>query len=281
MLKQFILILSTSLISCQTGNLKIITDLPNILNEASGNEITTQSDLIWIINDSGNKPILYAVNETGKILKELKIDAKNNDWEDITSDSNGNLYIGDFGNNDNKRKNLAVLKVSKDSLNNSGKINVDRISFTYENQEKFPPKKEHMYFDCEAFFHYNDSLYLFTKSRVSGDFGHTTLYKIPAKKGTYTAQLVSNFNSCPDIECRITAADISNDGKKAVLLTSKSVWLFTDFKGTDFLNGTATEFPLNHTSQKEGICFKDPNTLYITDEKAHGSNGYLYTFKLN
>lgn len=281
MLKRFILILSTSLISCHTGNLKIITDLPNTLNEVSGNEITSQTDLIWMLNDSGNASKLYGVNENGDIIKELKIHAKNNDWEDITSDSEGNLYIGDFGNNDNARKNLAILKVSKDSMHNSGKINVERMSFRYENQDKFPPKKKRMYFDCEAFFHYNDSLYLFTKSRVHDDFGKTNLYKIPAKQGNHIAQFVSSFNTCSDMDCWITGADISNNGKKVVLLNSKSVWLFTGFKGSDFFSGTATELKLNNTSQKEGICFKNDSTLYITDEKAHGSEGVLYEFKLN
>jgi sugar lactone lactonase YvrE len=27
--------------------------------------------------------------------------AENNDWEDITKDIHGNIYVGDFGNNDN------------------------------------------------------------------------------------------------------------------------------------------------------------------------------------
>lgn len=280
MVKQFILLLFTSLISCNSGNLKIIADLPEILKEASGNEITTISDLIWVINDSGNSPKLYGINEKGLILKELKIKAKNNDWEDITSDKEGNLYIGDFGNNNNKRKNLAVLKVTKNSMNTSDEIDVERISFKYPNQQKFPPKKEGMYFDCEAFFHYRDSLFLFTKSHVKNDFGKTNLYKIPAKQGNYVAEFVSSFNTCFEIDCWITAADISNDGKIIALLTPKSVWVFSNFKDTNFFNGSIIEIPLNHTSQKEGLCFKNNTTLYITDEKAYGSDGFLYEFNL-
>tara|TARA_R110000868_G_scaffold115383_7_gene308107 strand:+ start:13234 stop:14076 length:843 start_codon:yes stop_codon:yes gene_type:complete len=267
--------------SCNTGNLKIIADLPKTLNEASGIEKTIDSDLIWMLNDGGNSPKLYGVSISGKIKKELKINAKNNDWEDLTSDQEGNIYIGDFGNNANKRKNLAILKVSKDSLENKGEVNIERISFKYENQTKFPPKKKNLYFDCEAFFHFNDSLYLFTKSRVKNDFGKTNLYRIPAKQGHHIAEYISSFNSCAELDCWITSADISNDGKKVVLLNSKSVWLFTSFKGSDFLSGNAKEFPLNHNSQKESICFENENTLYITDEKAHGMDGNLYEFEFN
>jgi len=281
-MNKFLLLIILLSSSCITGNLIIIADLPKILDEASGIETTSDSNLIWMLNDGGNDAKLFGVSKKGKIKASYKIDAKNNDWEDLTTDKKGNIYIGDFGNNTNKRKNLAILKVNANSLTDTDtdKINVKRISFKYPNQEKFPPKKKKMHFDCEAFFHFNDSLYLFTKSRVKDDFGKTNLYKIPAKKGNHIAEYISSFSTCLEMDCWITSADISDDGKKVVLLNSKSVWLFTNFKGSNFFSGTATEIPLNHNSQKESICFKDSNTLYITDEKAHGIKGNLYKFKL-
>ena len=279
-MNKFLVALFLITTNCQTGKLKIIADLPHTLKEVSGTETTKQSNLIWTLNDGGNKPRLYGLNKNGVIKKEIKINAKNHDWEDLTSDKQGNIYIGDFGNNLNKRKNLVILKVSSDSLNNSGKTNIERISFRYPTQEKFPPKKKKLHFDCEAFFLYNDSLYLFTKSRVKNDFGKTFLYKIPAKKGNHIATLISSFNTCPETNCWITSADISPDGKKVVLLTPKSIWIFTNFKKDNFFNGTATENPLNYVSQKEGICFKNKNTFYITDEKAHGKGGNLYEYGL-
>ena len=266
---------------CDTGNLKLIADLPNDLKEVSGTETIVNSDLIWMLNDSGNKPKIYGLDDKGTIIKELKIDAKNHDWEDLASDTKGNLYIGDFGNNLSDRKNLAILKVKASDLNNDSKVSIERISFRYPNQTKIPSKKKNRYFDCEAFFHFNDSLYLFTKSRVKGNFGKIDLYKIPATKGQHDAQFISTFKTCDDLHCWITSADISSDGKKVVLLNHKSALLFTNYKGDDFLNGMVTELPLDHQSQKEGICFKNNSTLYITDEKAHGEGEKLYEFKLN
>jgi hypothetical protein len=52
------------------------------------------------------------------ILKMVQLkntnDCKYNniDWED-TKDKNGNLYVGDFGNNDNERKDLCIYKIDK------------------------------------------------------------------------------------------------------------------------------------------------------------------------
>ena len=281
LLKKAFLILILLLLACDTGNITTIADLPKKLSEASGMEITSKSNLIWMLNDGGNKSRLYGLNEKGKIVKELKIDAKNKDWEDLTSDPNGNLYIGDFGNNRSSRKNLAILKVSASDLESDSLISVERIGFKYPNQKKFPPKKKQMYFDSEAFLFYNDSLYIFTKSRVKDDFGRTDLYKVPAKKGQHEAIYIDSFTTCNDLACWITAADINEDQDEVVLLTHQSVWSFTDFEMDNFFKGTVVQYDLGHRSQKEAICFKTDSLLYITDERSHGGGGNLYKFVRN
>ena len=213
------------------------------------------------------------------LIKDIYVKAKNNDWEDLTSDENGNIYIGDFGNNLNRRKNLSIIIVEQNELDEKN-AEVDEIEFEYPDQTKFPPKKKNMYFDTEAFFYFKNSLYILTKSRVKGNYGKTTLYKIPAKEGKYTAEIVDEFESCKDLECWITSADISPNGKKVALLSQKNVLIFSDFNGDKFLSGKVTKIDLIHRSQKESITFKDNNTLLITDEKAHGSGGNLYQLKL-
>ena len=266
--------------SCNTGNLTVLANLPKDLYEASGIETSPNSNNIWMLNDGGNKPQLFSLDTKGNIQHILKINAKNNDWEDLTQDKEGNIYIGDFGNNANKRKNLTILKISKDSLKNTNTVDVEHISFHYENQDKFPPKKKQLYYDCEAFFHLNDSLYLFTKSRVKDDFGKTHLYKIPAKKGNHVARLVSSFTTCNELPCWVTSADISFDGKTVVLLSLNAVWTFTNFKNDNFFSGDIAKHDLGFESQKESVCFKDSNTLYITDELVTIHGGNLYEFKL-
>lgn len=267
--------------SCDTGNLKVIADLPKTLNEVSGTETIANSDLIWMINDSGNTPKLYGLDTKGNIIKAIKINAKNNDWEDLTTDSLGNIYIGDFGNNFNKRKNLAVLKVKNEDLIDSKNVEIQHISFYYPNQKNFPPKKKKMHFDCEAFFHFNNSLYLFTKSREKQNFGKTNLYKIPATQGNHEARFIASFKTCNELPCRITSVDISHNGKQVALLTLDAVWLFSNYTKDNFFNGKAIQFPFEYESQKEGVCFKNDSTLYITDERSHGKGGNLYEFELD
>ena len=267
-------------LSCQNyGQLTLIADLPNDLKEVSGTEIVPKSEFIWMVNDSGNKPILFGLDFKGKIIKEIKIKAKNHDWEDLASDEKGTIYIGDFGNNSNKRKNLSIIIVEQNELDEK-KAEVDEIEFEYPNQFEFPPKNKNKYFDTEAFFYFKSALYLLTKSRVAGNYGKTTLYKIPAKKGKYTAEIIAEFESCKERECWITSADISPNGEKVVLLSQKKVLIFSDFKGDQFCSGERTTINLRYRSQKESITFKDDHTLLITDESARGAGGHLYSLKL-
>ena len=270
------------LISCTNfGELKLISHLSKNLEEVSGTEVVSNSKLIWMLNDGGNKSKIYGVSKKGKIVKDIRIKAKNNDWEDLTSDEKGNLYIGDFGNNESRRKNLAILKIKHKDLSSNKKVTVEKIRFYYPNQTSFPPKKKQFFFDSESFFYYKNSFYIFTKSRVKNKFGKTSLYRIPAKKGNHKAEFISDFTNCETMDCWITSADISNDGKKVVLLSPSSVLIFSDFKKDDFLSGKLTKIPFNSNSQKEGITFKDNNTLLITDEKAHGVGGGFYELKIN
>ena len=264
------------IVSCSNfGQLALVSDLSNLLKEVSGNEMIFNSDLIWMHNDSGNKPELFGVNINGEIEKVVKVKAKNHDWEDITSDDKGNLYIGDFGNNNQKRKNLSILKIANQDLLNSNAVEVEKIKFEY------PKLKKKVSFDAEAFFYYQDNFYIFTKSRKKKKLGKTLLFKVPNKKGKHVAKLISEFEFCNAVDCRITGADISSDGKKVVLVNHKSIFVLSQFIKDNFFSGVTKEYPLEHTSQKEGVCFKNENTLFITDEYSMYTKGNLYSFKLD
>jgi hypothetical protein len=57
------------------------------------------AEIFWVHNDSGNPPLLFAIRRDGRIVKEFRLEVPNIDWEDITIDDQGHLYIGDIGNN--------------------------------------------------------------------------------------------------------------------------------------------------------------------------------------
>lgn len=263
-----LIVIALIAVSCQSaGQLKIQGSINNAIKEASAAEITPQSKLIWTIEDAGNDSNLYGLDSSGKIIKQIAItNASNIDWEDLTSDKEGNIYIGDFGNNNEKRKHFRILKVNHKDLNNET-AEAEIIDFTV-------PKKKYSK-DFEAFFLYNDAFYIFSKETKK----FITL-KVPNSPGKHEAILKSDFN-LNGKNNKITSADISDDGKSIVLLNHDKVWKITDFSNDDFFSGAIEELQFDHDSQKEGICFKNNNTIYITDERNADEGGNIYTFKID
>jgi hypothetical protein len=286
-MKNFFSIILVSLVTlaCQqdSGALTNIYSLPKKLKEVSGISYTNETNLLWTLEDSGNANKIYGLTPEGKIKYEVKISwATNEDWEDITKDQQGNLYIGDFGNNNNDRKDLCIYKINKESLTSEDATPAYKVSFSYPEQQSFPPKKKEMFYDVEGFFEFKNNFYLFTKNRSKGFDGTTFLYKIPNKQGTHKAQKLAEFKTCDNFNtCAITSAAISPDETKVVLLCHDKIWLFDNFKNDSFLSGNVKELDLEHNSQKEAICFKDNSSLLIADEKTKNIGGNVYTVKIS
>jgi hypothetical protein len=285
MKKPFFLAISIVLLACQqqsNSDLKTIFSLPKKLKEVSGITYFPETNLIYTLEDSGNANKIYALNSDGKTNKTITVtNAANVDWEDITKDKNGNIYIGDFGNNDNERQDLCIYKVAKNELNKENAVAEYKVSFSYPEQTEFPPKKKELFYDVEGFFEYQNYFYLFTKNRSKNFDGTAFIYKILNAPGTQKAIKIGEFKTCDNYNhCVLTSATISPDGKKVVLLSHDKIVLFKNYPGDLFNKGTQTEISLNHFSQKEAIVFKDNTTLLIADEKTNKIGGKVYEFKL-
>lgn len=283
-MKYYFPLFAIALFSCNGKSQEITTNTVKLnLKEASGVEVSNASELIWVLEDSGNKNNIYGLTSDGKIKQTVKVEnATNVDWEDLTSDKSGNLYIGDFGNNDNARKDLCIYKIDSKDLKEEKATSSSKISFYYPEQTEFPPKKTGLFYDAESFFEHNGNFYIFTKNRSKGFDGTVMLYKIPNQPGNHKAQLMGKFQACNIYkQCAITSADISPDGKTIAILSSSRVYLLSNFSSDDFLNGKTEEFQLPDITQKEGICFKDNQTLLIVDEKDKKTGGNLYEIKIS
>lgn len=155
----------------------------NQLREISGLTYTRDGAL-WCINDGGHAPALFRlVPETGEIAETRLLPVLNRDWEDLTTDRQGRLYIGDFGNNQHTRRDLCIYRYDPVAQT------IDSILFSYPDQHAFPPPAQRWWnFDCEAMVFYRDSLHLFSKNRFVGNF-YTKHYVLPAQPGQYIATL--------------------------------------------------------------------------------------------
>ncbi len=271
-------------VSCQDfGKLELLCDLPATLNEVSGIERIGDQEVLWAINDSRNPPEIYAIDpSTGKIQQTIRLkNGTNVDWEDLATHPDGTLYVGDFGNNGNSRKDLKIYHVSTPEKLEKRRHEALITTFAYEDQEAFPPKKKKdKTYDVEAFFYMDDYFYLFTRNRKRKFDGKVRVYKVPAIPGHHTAMKIGSFESCGDSkDCQITSAAIHHETGKIALLSYNKVWIITDYTDDDFASGTFDKIKLDHSSQKESVCFKSENELYIADEKTHGGRN-LYLLKL-
>lgn len=236
-------------------------ELPESIKESSGLEIKDSGNTFWTHGDGGCPSDLFEITERGKIISVLSVPIPNKDWEDMTKDEDGNIYIGDFGNNLNKRKELTIYK-----FNSEGKY-IGAISFTYPDQQEFPPPDKEMNYDCEAIFSFKDSLYLFSKNR-----GHKNvrMYSLPVQPGKYVASVSDQFY----LNSMITAADISPDRKTVALLSYGKIYFFRAQQENGKLKLKAHFSKKANKGQTEALVFINNTDLLISNEQ-----GKLYKIR--
>ena len=246
-------------------SLNQICELPNILEECSGAE-WIQSGL-WVLNDNGNENEVYRIDSlSGDVLETTIIaNVENIDWEDLTENEDY-LYVGDFGNNDGNRTDLAVYRINKNDLSNNI-ASAELINFEFSDQVDFSENSNNHNFDCEAIIFFNNQLHLFSKNWEDSQTKHYTLSPEP---GTHVAQLKETFN----VEGFITSADINDDNELVLLgYTVRGfsfLWLLFDFDGDNFFSGNKRRIDLGFgltNSQTEGIAFRKNGYGYIVSEQ--------------
>lgn len=255
-----------------------VYQFPDELHEVSG-MFLGQDSLLYAANDSGNEPIIYGVDVKGEIVRSVYIEgAKNIDWEEITTNDRF-IFIGDFGNNSNNRKDLCIYKIDQRQFYAKDTVRAVKTTISYTNQKSFPAKDEEKNFDMEAMVVKYGTIYLFSKNRTSPFTGYTYLYSVPTLSGDYELSVEDSIwlGEKPKEMNSVTGAALSPDGRCLILLGYNKLWTFQDFWGEDFFSGYASTFHFDSFSQREAISFLNDTTLLISDEKnaLGGQNLYL------
>ncbi|MFV0237667.1 MAG: hypothetical protein ACK5HU_03895 [Flavobacteriales bacterium] len=254
--------------------IKSVFTFPKELKENSG--IEAGKDFFWTFNDSGGKNSIYKMDFRGTLLQEVEIqNAKNRDWEDITSDEDF-IYVGDFGNNNGDRQDLTIYKISKRDIIDKTyqKVTAKVITFEYDNRVDFSKNPYEHDFDCEAMFIYKDQIHLLTKAWKTGVTSH---YVLPTSAGHYEAQYLEKRNT----QGFLTAADIQGEKVSAVQYTREGtvvLWDFSFDRNGLLFNSVSQSTYLGNTAelgQIEGLMFFK-NKLYISGEEMEGVSPTLY-----
>lgn len=109
----------------------------------------TQPGVVFIINDSGHEPLLFALDSTGADRGVWGVvGATNRDWEaaalgpcadslvasGVQSGPPRCIYIGDVGDNDAKHASLTLYRVREPAVlatGGTGRLNPERVTFRY------------------------------------------------------------------------------------------------------------------------------------------------------
>ena len=236
------------------------------VKESSGLALGPEKDTYYTHGDDGAEPTLYLVRLDGSLVKSVPVPGvRQVDWESVTQDAQGILYIGDCGNNNNDRRDLTIYRFDPRQPQAAPRS----IRFTYPDQKEFPPPKKERNFDCEATLYHDGSIYLFTKDRGQGRT--CKVYRLqadgPAKQ---TAQVVGQIA----IAGEVTDATLSPDGRTLALLGREELFL-CPVSGANFTQTTPRTVKLPGAGQTEGAVFQDNDTLIISTEQ-----GNLYRYEL-
>lgn len=231
-------------------------------------------EVLWVHGDSGTKNKIFPINFKGELLPNkdsegLELEGvENKDWEDISIDENGNLYIADVGNNCSCRKDQSIIVLNNPLTTTPYSDDYIIYNISYEKPDGFLYKFLNYSMDVEALFLKKGAIYVITK-RYNGN--STKLFKLENldmnKDNEF--KLVQEI----DFDDEVTGADYAF-GKLAVL-TYKSLWIFKDDETEDMFDGEIARYTFE-AEQVESVTFLNSNTVLIAEE-----NGELYKIKLN
>jgi len=113
--------------------------LPAIVNEASGLIASRmQKGVLWTLNDSGDEARIFAIDDKGKLLSEVKLgNATNRDWEDIAigpgpTKGRSYLYVGEIGDNEAKAPSIIVYRLEEPTITATAMTaRADKLEFVY------------------------------------------------------------------------------------------------------------------------------------------------------
>jgi len=214
------------------------------------------NDTLYSINDSGGKTYIYRFSDKGLLYDSIFVpNSINYDWEEITNDKEGNIYIGDFGNNTNKRKDLKIYSFNSEK-------NTTSIPFAYPGQKHFPPlRRREKNYDCEAMIFRDGKLILFSKNKTSKN---VSVYSLNPDQQNPDIKQIGTIR----IRERITGAGYESDSVAVLLSYGKilRVSLPKEDSPDSFLKIlTCKRIPF--TRQAEAITYIPTGTLLITNEQ--------------
>ena len=257
------------------------------LNEVSGLVASrTQPGVLWVHNDSGDRPRVFALATDGAHLGEYRLaEANAIDWEDIALGPGPEagvdyLYLGDIGDNFRVRPAIQIYRIREPEVptapGQAGRTHevtqVERFRLRYPDGAH---NAETLLVDPT-----DGALYIVTKEEE----GPSRLYRAPSLRTGESTQLeylgdVALPRSMAPGSHLVTAGDVAPDGRAILLRTYSTAFLYRRTTGTPLpgaLAGSACPVPLALELQGEVIGFGGEDGRYLTTSEKRGQPIWVF-----
>jgi len=246
------------------------------LTEASGLAASSaHPGVLWTIQDSGNRPDVFAIDTAGAVLGRWRVSGvRNVDWEAMSIGPCGPrscIYVGDTGDNSERRGVVSVHRFAEPLPANArggGRIEeVESLNFRY-------PDGAH---DTEALVvRESGEILLVSKGRSGG----IRAYRLPASAWgsgeRVTAELIGILPLPLDgLTGLVTDAALHPDGATLVVRTYATLYFF-DLGAEGRPDPAARPVAcgiLGLELQGEGVTWRDAETMALVSEAAYGMPG--------
>lgn len=238
-----------------------------MINEVSGiADSKINPGLLWAHEDSGNPAQLYLIKHDGSVVKKIFIkNAVNRDWEDMAL-LDGNIYIGEIGDNNQVQTEYSFYKLPEPSSTTDTVFNLERIGFQY-------PDGPH---DAEGFLAdpISKNFYIISKRD-----NPSKIYKLSypfASNNTLTVVRSLPYTG-------VVSATISSDGKEILIKTYGTIYYYSRSQNETVEQALQKEpktLVYQPEPQGEAVCFANNRSGYFTlSEKGFASLVNLNFYK--
>jgi len=245
------------------------------LSESSGVAASARFPrVLYTVNDSGNDPVLFATDSSGRPLGAWRVPgAANRDWEALTlgpCPAGRCLVIGDTGDNAERRPRVVLYRFPEPVSFMRFRGAADPAPLGLDSAVVRYPDRPH---DVEAMWLDDDgNVLLVTKGRRDG----IRLFRVPASAfgdpAGVTATLLQVLPISPEQSLGrwVTDAARAPDGRRVAIRTYTEVYLFPQLPAGRLGSPVVCNVAGLET-QGEGITWLDDRRMLLTSERSgHG-----------
>lgn len=237
------------------------------------------ANLFWTHNDSGDAPFIYAFDRQGRRRGVWRVEgAQARDWEDIaaaTLEGTSYLYLGDIGDNRERRATITVYRLREPS-----------VASPETSKEASPSARPRLTEPAEAYnLRYPDGshnaetllvhpssgdLYIITKTPISAAVVYKAATPLDSSRVT-TLTRVGELRLPALLGGLLTGGDISSDGRRVALcdyIAGYELRLPDDAASFDAIwKQKPVSVNLGQRQQGEAVCYSlDALSLFATSE---------------